>query len=110
VATGNGRDRDQEHGVGPWDGSRALCQVVDLGGIGMLPQSAIRAFSEFSIFSKLTGVRLKAIPWRAEYTVPASGGIHMVACRPWRWGEWQGCHLAWVFGGQVVVGGGCTAG
>ncbi len=63
---GNGRDRDEEHGVGPWDGSHALCQVVDLSGIGMLSQSAIRAFTEFSIFSKLTSVRVQGIAMKGR--------------------------------------------
>ncbi len=75
VPMGNGRGRDEEHSVGPWDGGHALCQVVDLGGIGLLPQSTIRTFAEFGILSQLACVGV--------------GGIVM-ACSVHRAGHW-GC-------------------
>jgi len=57
----NGRDGDEEHGIGTRDGVHALCQAVNLGGIGMLPQWTIRAFAEFGIFGEFTGVRVEGI-------------------------------------------------
>ncbi len=57
----NGRNRNEKYSVGPGDVSRALCQAVDLSGIGLLPQCTIRAFAEFSIFSKLTSVGVEGI-------------------------------------------------
>jgi len=72
---GNCRDRDEEYSVGPWDGGHALCQVVALSGIGLLPQSTIRTFAEFGILSQLACVGV--------------GGIVM-ACSVHRAGHW-GC-------------------
>jgi len=69
-------DRDEEHGVGPRDGSHTLCQVMDLGDVGLLPQGTIRAFAEFSIFSRCACVQVE--------------GIAMVGSVPqvnrWEWG------------------------
>ncbi len=57
----NGRDGDEEHGVGTRDGVHALCQVVNLSGICMLSQWTIRAFAEFGIFGKFTSIRVEGI-------------------------------------------------
>jgi len=61
---GNGRNRNEEHGVGPRDCSCALCQVVYLSGIGLLPQCTIRTFAEFGV-QPAHWLGLKAWPWQA---------------------------------------------
>jgi len=58
VTRGEGGDGNEEHGVGPRDGSHALGHF---GGVGLLPQGTIRAFAEFGIFSKLAHIWVEGI-------------------------------------------------
>jgi len=58
---GNGRHGYKEHGVSARDGSCALGQVVDFGGISLLPKGTLRAVAEFGVFGKFTGVRVECI-------------------------------------------------
>ncbi len=48
---GNGQDWNEKHGAGSCDHSCTLCQVVNLGGIGLLPKFAIGTGAEFFVFS-----------------------------------------------------------
>jgi len=54
-------DWDEEHGVGPRDGSHTLHQAMDLSDVGLLPQGTIGAVAEFGIFSGCTCVRVEGI-------------------------------------------------
>jgi len=44
------RDEDEEHGVSVRGLVIALCKAMNLGGIGHLPQVAIRTVAELTIF------------------------------------------------------------
>ncbi len=57
----NGRDRDEEHGVGPGGGGGALGQAMNLSCIGSLPEGAIRALTEFGIFGEFASVGIEGI-------------------------------------------------
>jgi len=86
----DGRDGDEEHGVGTRDGGHALCQAVNLGGICMLPQWTIRAFAEFSVFGKFTSIRVEGIAmvggdhWARRVGHICRGMESMEAWRPMR--------------------------
>jgi len=62
VTMGNGGDRNEEHSVGSWDGCHALYQAVDLSGIGLLPQWAIRTVASLAYSASLPVSGLKALP------------------------------------------------
>jgi len=61
VVFGNGRDWNEKHGVGSWDLSHTLCQVVNLGDIGLLPVEAIGTGAESFVFSKFASIGIKSI-------------------------------------------------
>ncbi len=58
---GNGLDWDEKHGIGSRDLSCTLCQVVNLGDIGLLPVEAIGAGAELFLFSKFASIGIKSI-------------------------------------------------
>jgi len=86
----NGRDRDEDHGVGTRDGVHTLCKAVNLSGICMLPQWTIEAFAEFGIFGEFTGIRVEGIAmvsdghWAGTMGSICRGMEGMEALRPTR--------------------------
>jgi len=48
---GNGRNQNEKDGVGSGGRGSTLCQAMNLRGIGMLPQEAIRAGAKLFVFS-----------------------------------------------------------
>ena len=86
----DGRDRDEEHGIGTRDGGHALCQAVNLGGICMLPQWTIRDFAEFGVFGEFTSIRVEGIAvvsgdhWAGRVGSICHGMESMEAWRPTR--------------------------
>jgi len=61
LSWGDGGHRDEKYSVGPGNSRSALGKSVDFGGVGMLPEDAVRAVAKFLIFGELASIGIKGI-------------------------------------------------
>jgi len=80
MSSGNGRDWNEIDGVGPGNQGSTLCQAVNLGGIGVLPQDAIGARTELFVFCQFTSVGIKHIAMECRMAGRSVGWAMVSMC------------------------------
>jgi len=88
---GDGQNGDEKHGVGSWGVAMPLCELVDFGGIGCLPQQPIRTVAEFFVFFKFTHIWIEGIAM--EGNVYCKLGRALVRLAAWHC-KWHGFVIA----------------